>query len=256
MSEQTVELKETHWRGPYDCWIPNEFDYVPAADGRNLMYKNGTCTTEFVGDPTNESEWCAFYAYNEGDLWFYDCSAMNDQEEQMLLCYTCQEKKGTHRCKACQVARYCCEQHQKDDWRRHKSECFRLPDDIAQDPANLLLLDALEMNLFNTFQKTNPVADGDTIWKGRHLLLHALVLRILANPVDAAVRDSDSEDAKLSASRMREGLALIKRWEKPWDALAPDPSATFWRKWIWPIIPLTLQREIRELYDQIEVETM
>ena len=48
------------------------------------------------------------------------------QKNANMMCYVCGKTDGQlFRCAGCQSIMYCCAEHQRADWKRHKPECLR-----------------------------------------------------------------------------------------------------------------------------------
>lgn len=67
-----------YWFGPYNVLVPNSVPEVPAADGVNSYYKDGSQTEVHVFRPLPSTEWLAKYSYVQNDLMYY--KEKNDNE--------------------------------------------------------------------------------------------------------------------------------------------------------------------------------
>jgi len=61
--EQIDTQKQSYWRGPYDCLVPDSVDSCVAADGGNILYKDGSETEMDVEPTMSKEEWIATYTY-------------------------------------------------------------------------------------------------------------------------------------------------------------------------------------------------
>jgi MYND finger len=236
-------LQSTHWKGPHHCWIPNAIESVPAPDGRNTMYKNGTTTQYFVGDPLDETEWREQFAQQMKNRWFYNECQPRNITGRVLQCVVC-SAISTAVCSRCAFTRYCGVDCQRQDWERHKQECYPLPSHLVGVEKNVILNDALELTLFNTFKKSSSANDLHPLWQGRIAVLAGLIIRILANPVDGGVGVSSQH----ANDHIYDGLNAVKMYAKEWSVYKETSEALYWRRYLWPYIPVMMHKEIADLY--------
>jgi hypothetical protein len=75
--------EERYWIGPYGVRVSNKYDSVVAADGGNILYKDGRETEMGVEEPMTRSQWLETYAVEKRDgvLWYKPRG--NEGREQM-----------------------------------------------------------------------------------------------------------------------------------------------------------------------------
>jgi hypothetical protein len=61
-----------YWIGPYGVFVPNKYDSVVAADGSNILYKDGSQTLIFVANPLTRLQWLEKYTIEkyDGNRWY------------------------------------------------------------------------------------------------------------------------------------------------------------------------------------------
>lgn len=164
----------------------------------------------------------------------------------VILCNYCEENVGKYYCGRCFHVKYCSNVCQRKNCAGHKFSCYPLDKALFRNKNNVVLHEALAMNLFSEYQALHnrEKATMSIFDQGRYYVLKGVVGMILFDPVRADMKPNMSESEQQWNSfktDIRKGGELINQ-ESPQSLR--DPL-------IWLFIPHRCHRDIDFIWDGI-----
>lgn len=169
-------------------------------------------------------------------------------------CYQCGTVVSSFHCARCYWARYCCKEHQVKHWHFHKAQCYPLDRALVLDKKNVMLREAFKLNLFAEYKAVESKTELDKPQQGkahtvnfhgaRYYLFRGIVGMILADPINASIKEAEASEEELKVWKGFEKSILTSYY---WmESLYPG---SMWQKDAihWSFIPASLHKVIERV---------
>ena len=137
----------------------------------------------------------------------------DDKHHKNGFCRGCEKRKGNLRCSRCHHAFYCCVKCQKKDFTFHQRMCYPLAKELFENENNRVLIEALNLNLFQEYQAKKFYFDSgaqtDLFNTASLMIFGAVIELILIDPIEANGAPTDVESPELE-QRYQDAIAKIK----------------------------------------------